>query len=320
MKLRELKVPNYIAVEKNGTKPCKTIERIFMNILVIGGTKYFGIYLIKELLEQGHNVTIATRGIAKDNYGDKVSRIIFNRTDADSVKESLSGKFFDIVYDKLAYCSNDVKYLLDVIKCNKYILMSSTAVYEKHWDTKEDDFDSKNKELIWCSRMDFPYDEAKRQAEYALWQKYNDINAIAVRYPFVIGQDDYTKRLYFYVEHVIKGMPMYIDNIDCQMGFIRSDEAGLFMAFLADKDFSGPINGSSHETISIREILKYITERTGKEAVLSEDGEKAPYNCEPEYSINTNRAEKLGFKFSNLKDWIYELIDYYIESVTVINP
>lgn len=286
-----------------------------MNILVIGGTRYFGIYLVKELLAQGHNVTIATRGISKDNYGDKVSRIIFDITDFESVKKSLSGKFFDIVYDKLAYCSNDMKYLLDVIKCNKYIMMSSTAVYEKHWNTKEEDFNHKEKELIWCSRMDIPYDEAKRQAECALWQNYKEINAIAVRYPFVIGKDDYTNRLFFYVEHVIKRIPMYVDNIDCQMGFIRSDEAGEFMAFLSDKDYTGPINGCSHETISIKEILDYITETTGKVAILLEYGDKAPYNSESEYSINTNRAEKLGFKFSNLKDWIYELIDYYIDSV-----
>jgi len=284
-----------------------------MNILVIGGTRYFGIYLVKELLVQGHNVTIATRGITKDSYGDKVSRIVFDRTDFNSVKESLSGKFFDVVYDNLAYCSNDVKHILDVINCNKYIMMSSTSVYEKHWDTMEEAFQPLNKKLIWCSRIDFSYDEAKRQAECALWQDYNHINAIAVRYPFVIGKDDYTKRLYFYVEHVIKEIPMNIDNIDCQMGFIRSDEAGTFMAFLADKNYSGPINGSSHGTISIREILEYVTEKTGKEAILSEDGEKTPYNYEPEYNINTNKAEKLVFKFSNLKDWIYELIDYYIE-------
>jgi nucleoside-diphosphate-sugar epimerase len=193
--------------------------------------------------------------------------------------------------------------------------MSSTSVYEKHLDTIEDDFNPMEKELIWCSRNDFPYAEAKRLAECALWQKYNEISAIAVRYPFVIGKDDYTNRLYFYVEHVIKGTPMYVDNIDYQMGFIKSDEAGMFMAFLTDIDYLGPINGSSHETISLREILNYITEMTGKEAVLLEDGEKAPYNSEPEYSINTSRAEKLGFNFSNLKDWIYELIDYYIESV-----
>lgn len=288
-----------------------------MNVLVIGGTRYFGIYLVKELLIHGHSVTIATRGSSKDDYGDRVARIVFERTNADSVKKELSDKFFDVVYDNIAYCSNDVKYLLDVINCNKYIMISSTSVYEKQWDTKEKKFNASEKKLVWCSRADFSYDENKRQAECALKQSYKNIDSIAVRYPFVIGKDDYTKRLYFYVEHVIKEIPMYIDNIDCQMGFIRSDEAGKFMAFLIDKDFSGPINGSAYGTISIREILEYVMNKTAKKVILSEYGEKAPYNGEPEYSINTDEAEKLGYKFSHLKEWIYELIDYYIDSIII---
>lgn len=47
----------------------------------------------------------------------------------------------------------------------------------------------------------------------------------------------------------------------------------------------------------------------------NETGDDAPYNGEPEYSINTKKAEKLGFQFTNLKDWIYDLMDYYIELV-----
>ena len=45
---------------------------------------------------------------------------------------------------------------------------------------------------------------------------------IAVRYPFAIGKDDYTKRLLFYVEHVIRSIPMHIDNPDIadKHGFI----------------------------------------------------------------------------------------------------
>ncbi|NYB75335.1 Fic family protein [Sedimentibacter hydroxybenzoicus DSM 7310] len=38
------------------------------------------------------------------------------------------------------------------------------------------------------------------------------------------------------------------------------------------------------------EILDYVMKRTGKVAVLSEYGDKPPYNCEPEYSINTSKA------------------------------
>lgn len=294
-----------------------------MKILVIGGTRFFGIPMIKELLNAGHEVTVASRGRAKDEFGDKVSRIILERTDPESIKKALSDKYFDVVIDKIAYCSNDIRNLLDVVSCRRYIYMSSTAIYDpKHFDTREEEFDAWNRKLIWCARKDFPYDEIKRQAECALWQVYGSQNAVAVRYPFVVGKDDYTKRLLFYVEHVVKEMPMYIDNVDCQMGFIRSDEAGKFLAFLADKDFTGGINGASKGTISIREILAYIEKRTGKKAILDKKGEAAPYNGEREYSINTEKAQGLGFEFTKVKDWIFELIDYYIdlaERVTVNN-
>lgn len=287
-----------------------------MKILVLGGTRFFGIYMVEELIRQGHDVTIATRQTKQDSFGDAVKRILVERTDPVSMKEAFKGQKFDVVYDKIAYCSNDVKYAMEAIDCDKYIYMSSTSIYEpKRLNTKEDDFDGVHKELVWCTRADFPYEEIKRQAECALWQSYSDKNWIAVRYPFAIGQDDYTERLLFYVRNVMNSVPMNIDNIDLQMSYIRSDEAGKFMAFLADKDVKGAINGSAHGTISLREIINYVEEKTGSNALLSDDGEDAPYNGEPEYSINTEKAEALGFQFSNLKDWIYDLLDHYIELV-----
>jgi len=130
-----------------------------------------------------------------------------------------------------------------------------------------------------------------------------------------VGKDDYTKRLLFYVEHVMKSIPMHVDNPDEQMGFIRSDEAGKFMAFLIDQDVTGAINGSAEGTISIREILAYVEKKTGTRAVIDPKGDHAPYNAEPAYSINTEKANALGFRFSTLHDWIYDLLDYYIALV-----
>ncbi len=102
---------------------------------------------------------------------------------------------------------------MEAVNCGKYIHMSSTSVYEpKHMNTVESDYDGVSKELVWCGRKDFSYEEIKRQAECALWQEYRDRNWIAVRYPFVLGKDDYTKRLLFYVEHTMKSIPMDIDN------------------------------------------------------------------------------------------------------------
>lgn len=284
-----------------------------MKILVMGGTRFFGIHMVNELLAKGHDVTIATRGKVSDEYGSKVKRVVIERTSEKSMKTTLSGRHYDVVIDKIAYCSNDIKYVMESVDYNKYIYMSSTAVYEpKHINTMESEFDGVSKELVWCDRKAFSYEEIKRQAECALWQEYSNRNWIAVRYPFVIGKDDYTKRLLYYVEHTIKSIPMNIDNLDYQMGYIRSDEAGKFMAFLVDKDVRGAINGSSEGTISIREILEYVEKKTGTKAIIDKIGDNAPYNGVPEYSINTEKAIGLGFRFSALQDWIYELLDYYI--------
>lgn len=287
-----------------------------MNVLVLGGTRFFGVPMVKDLLEKGHKVTIATRGNVKDDFGDKVTRIIVERTNAESMNKAFEGKHFDVVIDKIAYCSNDIQYAMDSISFDKYIYMSSTSVYNpKHLNTVEDDFDGLSKNFVWCGRMDFPYEQIKRQAEYALWQKYSDKKWLAVRYPFAIGKDDYTKRLFFYVEHTVKSIPMNIDNLDCQLSFIRFDEAGKFLSFLVESDTVGAINGSADGTISLREIIEYIESKTGSKAIIDASGENAPYNGEPEYSINTDKAKSLGFKFSSLREWIFDLLDYYIDLV-----
>lgn len=304
-------------------------------ILVIGGTRFFGIPMIRRLLADGHHVTVATRGNQGDDFGDRVERIIMDRGDVESMRDALAGRHFDVVIDKIAYCSNDIRSLMEVIDCDRYIYMSTTAVYRpKHMDTAEEEFNGAAEELVWCDRADFPYDEVKRQAECALCQCYGDRNWTAVRYPFVIGRDDYTNRLLFYVEHVMQSWPMYIDNIDAQMGYIRSDEAGEFLAYLAgmgdavhpaasadDEDAAAgqagrsvvrAVNGCADGTVSLREIIDYVEKKTHAKAVLDDTGESAPYNGEPPYSINTDRAQKLGFRFTRLHDWLYELLDYYI--------
>lgn len=272
-----------------------------------------GVHTVRALLKNGHSVAIATRGLKPDNFGDKVTRIAVDHTNAQSLKDVLANQYFDVVCDSLAYCSNDIKYILDAVHCRRYITTSSTAIYKKHTNTTENEFDPLRYPLKWCGRADYPYDEIKRQAECALFQAYPAQNAAAVRFPFVIGKDDYTKRLYFYVEHTVKGIPMFVDNLQNQMGFIQSKEAGQFIAWLAEQKYIGAVNGSSSGTISIAQILDYVEKKANCKAILCSDGDSAPYNGEPEYSINTDLAKKLGFTFTPLQNWIYSLLDEYIQ-------
>lgn len=287
-----------------------------MDILVFGGTRFFGVHLVEKLLENGHEVTIATRGLTKDHFGDRVKRLIVDRCDAKSLSPVFEKKEYDCIIDNICYASNDVKRLLDVAKCKRYILTSTMSVYpvaDFGADMKEEGFDPLLHPLKWYERQDAPYNEIKRQAEAALFQIYSDKNAAAVRFPYVIGREDYTKRLYFYVEHVLKQIPMDIDNLQEKMSFIRAKEAGEFLAWMAESSVTGPFNAANEGTVTIEEILLFLEKKSGKKAVLSKDGERAPYNGTPAYSINTEKAQKAGFHFKELTEFLPELLDFYAE-------
>ena len=291
-----------------------------MDILVFGGTRFFGVHLVEKLLENGHTVTIATRGIAKDNFGDRVKRLIVERCDGESLAKVFACKEYDCIVDNICYASNDVKRLLDVAKCKRYVMTSTMSVsplHEFHMNMKEEDFAPLEYALKWYERPDAPYDEIKRQAEAALFQKFSDVNAAAVRFPFVIGEEDYTKRLYFYVENVMKERPMYIDNLQEEMSFIRAKDAGAFLAWMAENDEQGSFNAANAGTVTIEQILRYVEGKTEKKAVLvqEKEGIAAPYNGTPAYSLNTEKAEEKGFKFEKLDSFLTQLLDFYIEQV-----
>lgn len=287
-----------------------------MHVLVIGGTRFMGKHLVRDLLLKGYNVTVANRGFMPDPFGDRMNRIIFDRYKETSIIHALSNKSFDIVFDHLAYSSNDVKILLPHIKCKRYIMISSAAVYNRHMNIKEEEFNPLSQPVAWGNRSDFSYDEGKRNAERALFQVFSNVESITVRLPYVIGVDDYTIRLYFYVEHITSKTPMYIDNYDSELGYIRSDEAGKFLSFLADQSFTGAINGAASQTITLRQVTNYIKEKTGYPVLLEQDADFAPYNGDPSHSINIDKAASLGFQFSSLHSWIYALLDQYIEKAS----
>ena len=286
-----------------------------MNILILGGTKYMGVHLMNELLKDGHDVTTATRGITADLFGDKIKRLIIDRQDPASLQEKFRDKYYDVAIDNIAYSSNDIRYLLEVLKVKKYIMTSTVSVYSQHFHEKmqEDEVDTKNHPLEWHNFEDLTYDEAKRQAEAALFQAYPDQPSAAVRFPFIFGKDDYTKRLFFYVDHILNEKPMNVDNLKSRLSFINSQEAGKFLAHVAINPIFGAVNASSIGTISLEEIITYVESNSGKKAIINDEGELAPLNQAPSFSLDVTLAKNSGFQFRNIADWVYPLLDHWIE-------
>ncbi|MFS1008189.1 NAD-dependent epimerase/dehydratase family protein [Enterococcus casseliflavus] len=282
-------------------------------VLVLGGTRFFGKYLVQSLIDQGLDVTIATRGNTKDSFGDQVNRIIFDRTDEESIKTALTKETYEVIYDNIAYTSNDIEILLRHVTPKRYIVTSSMSAYhELHFDLIEADFDPAKEPFRLVGSEEVDYAQGKRTVEEILTQKYSQIPSVFFRFPYVIGADDYTKRFTFYIDHLIKQKPMAVDNLTHQMGFVDAQEAGKFLAFLGTSSFTGPINGASKGTVSLEEVLQYVTKKTGLSPLFSETGDQGPYNGTPAYSINVGLAEEIGFPFSHLQDWLYQLCDWEI--------
>lgn len=284
-----------------------------MNILVLGGTRFFGVHLVRALVQEGHAVTIATRGRTKDPFGEAVQRLTVDRTDAAAMRRVFAGRQYDAVCDDIAYCSRDVKNALDAIACKRYVLVSSASIYNPwHPGMTEGEFEPENANIVWGERDDFPYGEGKRQAEAVLAQSSQGENCAMVRFPLVVGPDDYTRRLRFYVEHAVKGTPMAADGLDAQLTFIDSQEAGRFLAFLLQSPLQGPVNAASAGTVTLREVFDHVEKRVGKTPVLDETGEPAPYNGAEDFTLDTAKAQGAGFQFSEMRQWIFPLIDRYL--------
>ena len=288
-----------------------------MKILVLGGTRFFGKQLVKALIEQGYDITIGTRGQTLDDFGDKVKRIILDRTDRESLELSLAGKSFDVVYDNICYAPNDAKNLLEIMegRIGRYIVTSSLAVYEQGSMLKEEAFNPYNYPIQYGEREEFSYGEGKRLVEAIIYQTFK-IPTVAVRFPVVIGENDYTRRLTFYVEKVLKQIPFAAKDYECPMSFITEQEAGRFLALLAKENITGPINAATDGIISVKDIIEMIEHLIGKKATLvDESKEVGPYSTYGNTTLDTSKALALGMKFEKLEEVFERVIKHDIKSL-----
>lgn len=291
-------------------------------VLVLGGTRFMGIRLVEKMLEKNWFVTIATRGVHKDSFGKSVTRIKLDRKMEQSIVEALEGKEFDYVFDNIAYQGNDVKRLLPHVKCHNYIQVSSVAVYGKqHRELKESEMDTYT-ERYKLTDDEKNYGVAKRDAECTALQKFSHIPSAIVRIPFVVEPDnldnkELNMRLFFYVDHIMNRRAMKITNPEYSCAFVRTGEEAEFLIYLAEHELAGIYNFSSKGSITIKEIIEYIEKKSGIKAICSEDGDVHPFRAEhfgnSGYSYDLSNAIGSGYDISNLSDWIYRLLDSYIE-------
>ncbi len=127
-----------------------------MKALVMGGTQFNGLALVKELAKTGHDVTVLNRGQSKNEIPRRVKRLYCDRTDSEKMRQALGSEDFDVVYDISAYRPEDVQLMVDIFRGRiaHYIFASSTVIY------------APSRILPICE--DFPLDRSDAQNEYGI--------------------------------------------------------------------------------------------------------------------------------------------------------
>ncbi|MEK5232889.1 NAD-dependent epimerase/dehydratase family protein [Lysinibacillus sp. FSL K6-0232] len=285
-----------------------------MNILVLGGTRFFGQKLVELCLQEGHHVTILTRGQTKHPFGSNVQQFIVDRNNSEALAQALVNSTWDIVYDNICYSPNEAQVICEVLKgkTKKLIFTSTLATYEVDGKIKkEEDFDPFHYPIRMGQREDFSYGEGKRQAEAVLYQKAT-FPVVTVRFPIVMGEDDYTRRLHVHIERILHNKPITVTNIDAQMSYITDKEAAAFLYFAGMYPIEGPYNATANGTISLKELIALIEQASGKQAKIAlvggDQASQSPYNVPAHWYMSNTKATTAGFTFSQLHEWLPELV------------
>jgi nucleoside-diphosphate-sugar epimerase len=284
-----------------------------MNILILGGNRFFGLHLAKNLLQEGHQVTLLNRGKVDDGLGRQIERIQVDRRDRKKLEKAVEGKKWDIVFDQVCYTATEAREACEIFasRAGRYVVTSSESVFDNGANQPEINFDpltyTFSKEVASAEN----YKEAKRQMEVVFTESLIMRNCAIVRPSLVVGLDDYTGRLLWHVKRTAEGLPMYFPDLDVETDFILSQDMGMALKTVGFSSHTGPVNTTSHGSIRLRDLIQMCERATGKKAVFADsptDENHSPYGGDKTKTMNCDLLAKLGYKASPSQQWIENLI------------
>lgn len=200
-----------------------------MRILIIGGTKFIGPYVVQSLHEKGHEVILFNRGKTIHSFPFQVNSIQGDRIDLLSFKDQFLAFSPDVVIDMIPYSEDDAKLVANTFRghVQRIVVISSCDVYRAYdrlWKVYTDkliptplDETSDLRENLFPYRKimgskpdDWSYHYEKILVESTI-RSYPDINSTILRLPFVYGQGDYS-RIYPYLKRMDDNRPILLDK------------------------------------------------------------------------------------------------------------
>lgn len=296
---------------------------------VIGGTRFFGKILVRDLLRQGHRVTVLTRGRTGDEFGGAVERLRADANRVDELTAALIGRTFDVVIHQMCYSPIAALAACAAFagRVGRLVMTSTIEVYnpdsfserpappvsplarECELDAASHGFDAG---LPWLEPgfADRRYGEGKRQAESALVQRAS-FPVVCVRVGHVLAErDEFTGRFAFHVERILRRRPIKSWPRPGRTSFIHAADIAAFLAWVSGSSLSGPVNACSPEPMSLFDLCAAIEQASDCRALIDEsarcqnDPDLSPFSYPRDFAMSCELARAAGYEFASTASWL----------------
>ena len=269
-----------------------------MRVLVVGGTEFISLHLVRALLRDRHEVVVLNRGRQPGRVPAGVKTIVADRKDHAALGRVLAGERFDGLVD-ITYApttGDDVRALLAALdgRAGHAIFVSTGRVHDHalpipyHEDTPRN--------LYWG-------DYAKNKIEGEDAYLRSGLPASVVRPTHVFGPLNTRNNETFFFDRLVRGRPVLVPGPGGwlrQFGHVE-DLADAMAAMLGDRRaFGRAYNVSGEESITQVGFVELIAEVIERPASLvhvakAPFGQNLVYDCHAVYTTTRIRAE-LGLR------------------------
>jgi nucleoside-diphosphate-sugar epimerase len=229
-----------------------------MRILIMGGTRFIGVYLTQMLVEQGHEVVLFNRGNRELPSMKEVGQITGDRTDPDQLKEKLSSENFDAIFDNNGRELTDTQPLAEIFqdRVQHFIYMSSAGVYLK----------SDQLPHIEGDRID-PKSRHKGKYDTEAFLATQGMPFTSIRPTYIYGPQNYNELESWFFDRIVRDRPIPIPGNGMhitQLGHVK-DLASAMSQILGNSMAVGQIyNISGDRFVTFDGIARACAAAAGK--------------------------------------------------------
>ncbi len=230
-----------------------------MRILIMGGTRFIGVYLTKTLVAQGHEVVLFNRGNKSAPVAD-VQQIHGDRKQIDQLKEKLAGEKFDAIFDNNGRELSDTQPLAEIFqdKIKHFVYVSSAGVYLK----------SNQMPHLEGDPVD-PKSRHKGKHETEAYLASAGLPWTSIRPTYIYGSQNYNDLEAWFFDRIVRSRPLPIPGNGMyltQLGHVR-DLARAMAAVLDNPQAIGQIyNISGDRYVSFNGLALACAQAAGKSA------------------------------------------------------